>query len=215
MQNMRKVSRRKNKRNKTRSMVSLRDQVPDSPPQFDSTLTTGHRFRFVAGSAASQQNITRGNLLNLMFVATSAVAGARIYTAVRLRRISVWSPIVATFTPQTIALEWRGQYASSKIRSDTSQGLQAAKLSSKPPKLSSTGMWTESGQDEAEVLAILTAPTGSVVDVDLTLKFVDIESFTTTGETYVGETLGTVYYNYLDGYTTKVFAASGGVRPVV
>jgi hypothetical protein len=201
---------RKKKNKNTRNLLRV---TPRHPPQFNTTLTVNHKFRFTALIANVSVPISRQNLLNLIFMATSATAGDRIYSAIRLRRVTVWSPILATFAPQTVSIEWMGQYAPSNIRSDTSEGTQPAVISSKPPKFSSTGMWGLSGSDEADIAFNLTCPVGAVIDVDVTFKLVDHEPQQTTGEAYIGETIGVVYYNYLDGYATKMLLAAGGVRP--
>jgi hypothetical protein len=196
---------------KTSVIQRNRKTVPtlsQKPPAFKASVASRHKFRFVALNGVTNESVTRADLLNLMVVATGGTSACRLLAGVRLLSISIWSPILATFDPQTVCVEWLGAYAPSSLISDTSVGMSPARLRTHPPVRSSAEWWTLLGQNESETLLNLTAPTGSIVDVSLDLVFIDNESATSGTAPYTGLTTGQVYYGRLDGYN---FQATGGV----
>ncbi len=184
-----------------------------APPEFVSTLALGHRFRFTGASGASAKSITRGMLLNLVSMATTTTNQFRILQAVRVKRVQVWSQPVTLGTAATaVVVEWVGNQAPSTIHSDTSVGVMPGYVSSRPPRDSSNRWWSISGSNESETLFKITCPTGSIIDVSLTCRLIDDESATAAENgTGAASTVGTIYWNYLDGFASKAFAPVGGV----
>jgi hypothetical protein len=133
-----------------------------------------------------------------------------------VRRVSIWSPIVSAFTPETVEIEWNGGlYAPSAIHSAISEGLFPAKLATRPPPMSSPDLWTLSGASNlAEVLFTVTCPVGSVLQVEVAARLMDDEA-ASEGDIVGGSVIGTVYYGPLDGFASNTLVASGGVRPAV
>jgi len=176
------------------------------PPSFTPTLSLPHRFRFVTSSSAdgAATPITRKNLLNLVLVATSATTTVRLFEAVRLRKVSIWTnPQIGTgsagATPLvSTQIEWLGENSPSTIVSDTTMGVRPARVVSRPPPSASNRWWCISGFSETDVLFVLQTPGSSVVDVDVDLRLVEAEA-PTAGDIPAGATLGQVYGDLLDG----------------
>jgi hypothetical protein len=150
-------------------------------------------------------------LLDSIFTATSSVGGVRMIGAIKLKRVSIWSPITATFAAQTVSLEFPGSYGPSKILSDTSVGLMPAHVTSRPPQNASNSWWSINGSNESEVLFAIVVPQESIIDVEVSMKLIDREAATAVSAALTGVVLGTVYYGPLNGVTTKTILAAGSV----
>jgi len=176
------------------------------PPAYTPTMNFLHKFRFNSSTNAGAFTITRGNLLNMVLVATSAVTTARIFQAVRLRRVEMWTnPVAAGADPVNIFLEWLGAYAPSTVISDLCMGLIPAHIRASPPKASSDMWWSMSGSNESEQLFSMTVEANTVIDVTLEVRLVEQES-PTAGDVPAGATLGRLYGDYLDGVTSSKLA---------
>jgi len=177
-------------------------------------MSFGHKFRFIAAGGASALPITRAMLLNLYSVATTTTNQARLITATRLKRVRVWGQppaLGATSTP--IVVEWLGTNAPSTIHSDSPMGVDASHITTIPPVDSTASWWNISGgAAENEVLFKITGPVGTIIDVDLSLRFADDEAAVNAESgTGAAATVGRVYWNYLDGFASKMLAPVGGV----
>jgi len=192
----------------------MRKALPTIPFPLLGTPALGHVFQFLAGGAAAPETpITRGDLLNLMMVAATATTAYSIIAAIKVKRVRIWSPIVAAFTPVQVQLEWNGGlYAPSAIHSAISEGLTPAKLESSPPPGSSPDLWSITGASNlAEVLFSLSCPTGTVVQVTTALRLMDDEP-APTPVVAVGATIGKTYFGNLDGPPVSgAYVPSGGV----
>jgi len=188
------------------------------PPEFESTFSTGHKFRFTydatGGNLFTSLPITRAMLLNLYTMATTTTNQFRLITAIKLNRVQMWcQPPALDGVTHTVSCEWRGANAPSTIHSDSTIGVRPAYVSTRPPEHSSSGWWSISGNLETEVLCALSGAGGTIVDIDCSVKFADSEA-AVAGEagTGAGAVVGTVYWNYLDGFTSNVLIPIGGVR---
>jgi hypothetical protein len=180
-------------------------------PSFVPTVCTSHTFRFQSAARSGTVTITRGNLLNLLVVATSAVTTARILEAVRLKRVRMVCQPAAlggSTAATEITLEWLGENSPSTIIDDQAVGVQPAIIDSTPPASASNRWWCMSGTQEADNMFALTFEVGTVVDVTLELRFVDNET-PTAGDVPVGATLGRMYGDYLDGITSAQLSPVG------
>lgn len=189
---------------------------PSHPPSRNLTPLMTHVFRFQASTQASQVAVSRGGLLNLIgFGVLATSTGARLFGAVKLRKIRVWSPIVSGFAPQLITVEWTGLNAPSSLHSDSSEGLTPATVHTSPPPDSSADWWSISGQNESEVLMLITCPSASIIDVTVDIRLADNESAVSFAQATLAS--GQVGYGRLDGTGTNassgVLPASGGVSP--
>jgi len=153
-------------------------------------------------------------LLNLYTMATTTSLQSRIITAIKLKRVRMWGePNALAGAPSSIVLEWVGTQAPSTLHSDTAIGIRPAFIQAKPPSDGSERWWSISGNNETEILMKLSSiGTGVVVDVQAEIRFADDEA-AVAGEagTPVSSSLGKVYYNYLDGFASKLLAPMGGV----
>jgi len=189
--------------------------IPQCPPEFVPTFAIGHKFRFtsVAQTLASKP-ITRAMLLNLYTMATTTTNQFRLITGIKINRVTLFGqPAALGSAPSTVQVEWTGAQAPSTIHSDTAIGVRAAIVRSRPPVDSSNRWWSISGSNETETLMLISGPAGTIVDLDCSVRFADDEA-AVSGEagTGAGATVGTVYWNYLDGFASKVLAPVGGVR---
>jgi len=210
MQKRNRTSKNQKKQSRSSRLVK---RNPLHPPARNLTPLMTHVFRYQNATAAVQAPVTRGGLLNLMGVGITATTSARIFGAVKLRSIRVWSPIIASFTPQLITVEWTGLNAPSSLNSDTSEGLRPAMVHTHPPSDSSADWWSISGQNETEVLMLITCPVQSIIDVTVDVRFADNESAVVFTSAVA---IGTVSYGRLDAAGTiqsGVLLASGGVSP--
>jgi len=178
-------------------------------PPFTPTIKFSHKFRFVNGTGSGTYTITRAQLLNLVVVTPSAITSARIFEAVRLKNVEVWSnPSALGSAPTTLSLEWLGPYGPSTVVSDTSMGVSPAHIRTSPPKSSSDMWWCMSGFNESDQLFTLILPADCVIDVTLDVRLVEQES-PTAGDTPAGATIGQLYGSYLDGFPSKVLVPVG------
>jgi len=178
------------------------------PPPFVPTISLNHKFRFTNGANTGAYAITRAQLLNLVLYTPTAVTSVRLFQGVRLRKIEIWANPTALGAPPTVLnLEWLGENGPSTLISDTTMGVRPAHVLSKPPARSSAQWWSQSGQQETDVLFSMLLPANCVIDVSLDLRLVETEG-TTAGDVPAGAGVGQLYGDYLDGL------ASGKLAPV-
>jgi hypothetical protein len=174
------------------------------PPQFTATKAVHSRARYLATGSTS--SITRGNLLNHLFVNQSSnTTNWRVFSGFRLRSIEMWASTPTLGQVVTASVEYVSQYGPSTLFSDTSMGTaEPLHLITRPPKASLADFWSYTGSNESDVLFIITAPANAVVDITYDAVLQNGEtpvSFTTTA-TGVG---GTLYMAQLNGPTTTTF----------
>lgn len=201
-----------NKKGARKRIGGKKKFLPNIPFPLLATPALGHTFQFTALSVATETAITRQALLDLILTATSAVLGYPIIGAIKIKKIRIWSPIVSTFVPETVQIEWNGGfYAPSAIHSAISEGLFPAKLETVPPPLSSPDLWSLAGASNlAEALFSVSAPQNSIIQLSVAIRLMDDEP-QGTPVVLVGATAGKVYYSYLDGAANGIFQPSGGV----
>jgi len=178
------------------------------PPPFTATISANKTFRFSSGTNAGTFPITRGMLLNLVSMCSVAVGSsqARLLNAVRLKSVEMWgNPPLLGGVPVVTSVEWVGQNSPSTLISDTSMGVNAAHVLARPPPDSSNRWWSITGSNESEVLFEIEVPAGTIIDVKAAIRFIDDEAGV-SAEAGAAATLGTVYYNYLDGFASKKLA---------
>jgi hypothetical protein len=141
-------------------------------------------------------------------VATSNTTTVRVFEAVRLKRVMMWTnPSALGSPPVNIAVEWLGENSPSVFVADSSMGVLPARISTSPPANSSNRWWSMSGNLESDVLFNLTVVANTVIDILVEVRQVENET-PTAGDTPAGATLGQLYGGYLDGIIT------GGLTPV-
>lgn len=205
----RKSKRNIKKQRRNRPRRSLQGAGLGHVPPFVPTISLSHRFRFTNGTNAGSYLITRGNVLNLILYATSAITSVRLFEAVRVKRVEIWSnPTALGSAPTSVSLEWLGVQGPSTFHSDTTMGVSPAHIVTQPPANSSDRWWSMSGQNEADNLFGLSLPADSVVDVTLELRLVETEA-PTAGDVPAGAALGQLYGDYLDGLSSGKLAPVG------
>jgi hypothetical protein len=182
------------------------------PPQFTATVRFARKARFLT-TAPAFLSLTRAMLLNHLVVAKTTTTATRILSGFRLKSIQIWNFPTSTssslqFTPSVVSVEWTSTYGPSKIIQDTSMAIQAAYVQTSPPRNSLASFWSLSGSNESDVLAILTLPTSSVIDITYECILQNGEIVTALSPTQV-MTAGTVYMSYLDG-----IAGTGLIPPL-
>jgi hypothetical protein len=178
-------------------------------PPFTPTLRTTHKFRFVNGANNGTYTITRAQLLNLVLYTPTTSTSVRLFEAVRLVGLEMWSsPAALGSQASQLSLEWLGENGPSTIVSDTSIGVSPAHIRSSPPSRSSCEWWSMSGQQEADDLFVLVIPVNTTIDVTMALRFVENEA-PTEGDAPTGATVGRLYGDYLDGLVSGMLAPVG------
>lgn len=167
-------------------------------------MRTNYVQRFVNNAAAvTQRAITNIDLFDLKFVASSATAGYRIIGGVKLNYIEVWSANASGSAINTIEVELvtSNPYfgSTSKIFSDCAIGTaNVAHVKAKPAKDSFTGSWLPNNSANIFTVANLTLPIGSIVDVNMTIEFIDEENATLVSGAVASATTGKLYTRPLD-----------------
>lgn len=177
-----------------------------SPPQIQPTLRVDQVIRFQASSALAGITLSPLSLLDMWCLATGTTAAYRVADSVRLRKIEMWGPMASNLSPVTTTLEWAAQAgvvgSPSKLVSDTSMGSsRPAYVTSSPPQGSVQDLWQNSG---SAALALLTGPTGTIVDIHLSYRVQDKVTQTAVTAAVAGATVGQVYIRAADSTTTAL-----------
>lgn len=170
------------------------------PDQIQAQVIVSHRYRFTSTSG-SVATITPVSLLQAMGTcATTTVTGSSIFTSVKISRVSIWSPPASQGAATTCSVTWFGNTGNSSEKeiSDTSVSTaQPAHVDTRPPRNSLASFWQTTS---STALAVLTAPTGSIIDVWVSGILGDGPTTTSPATlTLVGATAGLMYYEPLDG----------------
>lgn len=193
-----KSNRKATRRSKTRNSLAGGSSL--IPPPYVPTIKFAHKFRFASGANAGNFNITRANILNLIAIATTPTSAVRLFEALRLKKVEMWTnPSALGAAPVNLELEWLGENAPSTVISDVSMGVRPAHIRAIPPPSSSNRWWSISGFSETDILFSLGVAANTVIDVTLEVRVVDSESPTLISVLPVGATVGQLYGNYLDG----------------
>jgi hypothetical protein len=184
-----------NRRNNSNAMIS------HPPPINKYEIRHNTRLRFVTNAAVSL-GITFQNLLDLILFATGATTVFDVFTAVKVRAVEVWTvPALGTATTATVIFNGTSAalISDQSIHTDTSMGIEPAHVIARPEPRSLAANYQESSGSSAAF--VLIAPTGSVVDVELSFVGVFV-SGTAAQNAAVGATAGDTYLRGLDGLAT-------------
>ena len=176
------------------------------PPEIDLTVTCRHRFRFQSGAASVVTSVNYADLCNFLQVGTAAHTLQGIISTMRVHSVTLW-PALSTSSTDTVALEWSaaGEFFKDELKNRTlPEGqTQTGALVFKPPKNTVCSFWSYSSNN---VLFYITAPTGSVCDVDMSFTLAGAFAPPTAVTTVGSVTVGNFYYGYLDGVSTHIWA---------
>jgi hypothetical protein len=186
----------KARRNSRPAAAPLTRRRNVNPPPLVTRVQITRTFRF-RSTGDAQQAITQTDLLGVCGgVCTVANTTVTIFaTAVKLHRVSIWTPPASQGAAATCGVEWSTpSFNAGPETNDTTLSVATpAHVSLVPPVNSAASFWLAPGTD---AIMVLTAPTGSVIDVHATWVLSE-----TAGVSYTvaAGTLGSVYYLPLDG----------------
>lgn len=191
-----------------RSRVRIPRAISDRPPQFRSNIKYNHRFRFLitpANASGGLLDVTvNALLLSFGTLLSNATTGYAINQSFKLRRVSVWTPPATQGSVATCTLLWTDQSGATAVAGNT--GLEVsdstnsvttpAHISAKPPA-GSLASWWHSFADPSTYLFQLTAPIGSLIDIDAELVLAD--GFASASTIYTSSlATGKVVFAFLD-----------------
>jgi hypothetical protein len=191
-------------RKPNRGMVKSNQQggrILMKPPQLKTNVSLNHVYRFVSTTATATV-ITNQNLL---FAAGTVVATATsvysMYSSVRVKRVSIWTPPPSQGSNSTCSVEWIGgaNTNNSEFSDTTVSTAQPAMVSCQPPVSSLAHFWSNSGSSLN--LFTIVAPSGSIIDISLALILNDNENGPLL-LTVVAGTPGNAAYIGMDGLAT-------------
>ncbi len=174
------------------------------PPKVGLTPSSRMTFRFQAAAGLTLAPIGNTDLVSLLAVATGATTVTSIVSAVRIRRITIYSP-AGTSANANSEILWIGnqQRVDERFNSATVGSALPAKVVSKPPPMSDVSKWIDGAISNFTVFKV-TLPTNAILDLDVDIKYhnqiVYYTPVTLTGSS--GLTTGYVYFGTLDRTTS-------------
>jgi hypothetical protein len=187
---------------RSRRRRSKPSRIMLQPPQFASNLIFNHTYRFLSTSATPTP-VTPTSLLcasgTICTVVNTDVAS--FWQSVKVNRIHMWTPPPAVGSSATCSIEWIGtsSMSNNKEVSDTSVSTAfPAHVHSSPPPRSLAQFWN---QPSANAIFTLTAPVGTIIDVNVTLVAQD-DNVTNAFSVVTTGALGVQYYLSLDSNAT-------------
>jgi len=134
---------------------------------------------------------------------TSLINVTCFSAAVKLNHIKMWSPPASQGSAVTCSVLWAGSvtpFTPDKEESDTSVSVAVpAHLHARPPKNSLASFWQTVSSNN---LFTLSAPVGTVIDVNLSLILYDDDGPSAANITTTAATFGATYYLSLDPVAT-------------
>lgn len=181
-------------------------------PAVQSDWTSSRRVRYICASGTSSTSVTRADLLNVLFFNTAGTTtNYRLCTAVRLKRLHVWTIGNNFGVVATTSVEWLSESGPAKLVSDSSIGVSMpGYFTTAPPKDSLAGYWSLDGTNESTILFNVILPADSVVDAEFEVvmqNFIGVKAPTAVTTSNNG-TVGTLYTGFLDG------VGSGKIAPL-
>ncbi len=177
------------------------------PPSINFTKTVAYVTRYTMGNAALA-NLSVNDILDSYFVASSASAGNRVFTAVKIRKIEIWGPASYAGAASTVSFTWYNETSGqdvgqpSQVITDTSVSTNdVPHICVVPPKNSAAAMW-QSASNNSDPLCAMILPYGSVVDIHLVGAIAEGAVGGGTPQvavtrTVAGATAGVLYSSYM------------------
>jgi hypothetical protein len=199
------------------------DVTPQHPPSFNSTIVGFKRFRYQAvdTSVSTGYTVTAPEVVaQLVMLIDNSIGATRcLFTNVKIKRVSLWSPVQTEVasgisTPQTVGIEFNssttGGITNPNTRmTDTSVGnTRVAAVSYKPPKMSSAAFWQGSASTGDAFILYYTK--GAILDVEVSFTIQDGEAPVTGPAATVGLGADGRIYQTWFGKT----AAAGSWQPL-
>lgn len=187
--------------NRVQGVMEVRTISAVPPYRSNPELTV--TLRFVAIGSGGTFPITRANLLATYLInLATGTQNARLIAAVRWNSCKIYAGLSNVTGSSTASLEWLSNLGPTSERSVTGSATSPGILVTSPPRSSTAGFWSITGQTETEVLANMTVGGGDFVDVNLSFVMYDGESpvIITTGSSGVA---AATYRSYFDGPRTS------------
>lgn len=207
---MRRSSNKRSKRS-SRGKNNLSVQVPtreiiSHPPQINGLeLRHSVTLRYTTNAAVTDSAITFRNLVDTLLVAVTTTSGVDLFEAVRIRRVRLWASS-ALGSAVSVKLEYSGVttglIGDQAIHTDTSMGVQPAFVQARPSARSLASDWQLGGAGNTSTAMLITGPSGTVVDVELSFRSQFLTPNATAGNALVAATVGSQYIRGLDGLPT-------------
>lgn len=181
------------------------------PGQLRANLEVKHQFRFTSTSGSSTPIYDSYLLTAAGVSATTAILGNPLFQSVKVNQIEIWTPPASQGAAVTCSVLFPSANNSpAREVSDTSVSVsQPSHVKVSPPPNSLCSFWQNGSSPSS--LFTLTAPSGSIIDVWLSLVMKDGPGgFAANTAVLVSATVGTVYYCSLDSNTS----AGSIYRPV-
>ena len=177
-------------------------------PSIQSNVLTNHTFRFTSSSGTATV-ITPVSILGACGVFTN-VANTTVTCyngSFKLHSVKVWTPPATQGSSATCSIDWAGNSGlatttNSEISDTTVSTAIPAFIKAVPPKGCLASFWQNSSVTTG--LFILTAPSGSIIDLNVTTVVNDAD-FGPTNITVATAVIGTNYFLSLDPNTTHRF----------
>jgi hypothetical protein len=157
------------------------------------------RFNSLSGATTS---FTVKNILDTVFVATSATVGYELIESFRIRHIEIWVSPSSSNVPVSCSIQYNSNGAfgngPNRVYEDMCVGnAEPAHLKVAPPRNSLAGMW-QNQQGATNALFTLFTPTGSVIDICFDYS-IDVGQMVQIANAAVGVNTGQIYGRGLDG----------------
>jgi hypothetical protein len=172
--------------------------IPHPPQIGNYEVKHNTTLRFTTTAAISQQ-ITYDNLLDTVVMPVTAILAYDLFYAVKIRRIKVWAlPVIGQSNSIAVIFDATatGFVGDRKVHQDSSMGIEPAFLNVAPEKDSLASKFQVASANNA---FFIEAPTGSVIDVELTYRSDVLGGAIAAQNATVGATIGAIAYRGLDG----------------
>ncbi len=193
--------RRKNARRRPLLPVVVASQRKSSehPLQITTSMRLHHVFRYRNTGATTPISVSFDDLLEQWEVAITSTQMARLFNAVRVRKVEIWSPMASDLVPVTCTLDWAGTTIGASGNnlkvSDTSMGSNMpAHISARAPPTALAADWQATGGGTAFTIA---TPSNSIIDLHVSYGVID-DGTAAGGTAAVGATVGANYFRPLN-----------------
>lgn len=173
---------------------------------------TGRRvFRYLA--ASNSLVLTVNDLLDIMFFAADATTAYRFFSAIRLKRVSFWTPAETSGSPFPFMFTWQdnnpGPFQGipmlpiNDVSTDQARGAHHAFI---PPPQTMAAAWLTIGDtDTTSIFNVTYAPSGTIMDLEIEYVLAPntVTGPVVTARAITGATQGNLYTSMLPSTTSN------------
>lgn len=163
------------------------------PPSISTNIVYRHVFRFLS-TTGTAKTISGVDLIGCTGVVnTAANTVTQISNSIKLHSVKVWTPPASQGASATCSLEWNSSLfnPTTEVSDSTMSTAIPAHIATSPPSGSEAAFWMSGA---TENVFTLVAPTGSIIDIDLSVVLVDTGAAGVVETTAAAGTLGEMYY---------------------